>query len=204
MIDVRLQHRLKRGGFELQVEFQSDARCLALCGPSGAGKSSTLACIAGLIRPDAGHVKLGDDVLLDRSAGIDVPTHRRRIGLVLQDAALFPLHSVRGNLLYGHTGDGPFQLDRVAGLLEIAHLLDRLPRNLSGGERQRVALGRALLSHPRLLLADEPFAALDAPRRERMTAALLRIRDELGVPMVLVTHDEALVSALADDVHRMA
>lgn len=188
-------------GFELDVDVQSASSCVALTGPSGAGKSTVLACIAGLVSPRRATIQVGERVLDDTARGVRVPPRKRRIGLVLQDAWLFPLMSVRRNLLYGHVpGAEALSLDRAAELLEIGHLLDRSPRNLSGGERQRVALGRALLSAPTLLLCDEPLSALDAPRRDRLLEVLVRVRDNLAVPIVLVTHDPVVLGGLATEV----
>lgn len=162
MLDADLQ--LQRDPFTRHVRIHSDARLLALAGPSGAGKTSVLNAIAGLLRPVAGRIVVDGTVLFDSARGIDVPVHRRRIGYVFQDARLFPHLDVRGNLRYGTHGRSAgarFGFEAVVELLGIGPLLQRRPRNLSGGEAQRVAIGRALLSQPALLLLDEPLSALD-------------------------------------------
>jgi molybdate transport system ATP-binding protein len=200
MLDVRVQHPWS-SGFELDVAFSSTAQSLALFGASGAGKSTILSCIAGLLRPKMGHVHVDGTVFLDTETGVFLPPRARRVGLVLQDAWLFPLLNVRRNLAYGQPRDDRrFEIEEVAERLEIAHLLGRRPRNLSGGERQRVALGRAILSEPRLLLCDEPMSALDAPRRDRLLPVFRAVCDELGMALVVVTHDRVVVDALADEV----
>ncbi|MEI9891369.1 MAG: ATP-binding cassette domain-containing protein [Caulobacteraceae bacterium] len=166
MLKVELDTRL--GDFHLDAAFEgSGAGVTVLFGPSGSGKSSVLAAVAGARRPDSGRIALGDDVLFDSRAGVDLPMERRRIGWVFQDARLFPHLTVEGNLRFGlkRAPAGPIRLEEVVDILGVAALLHRRPRDLSGGERQRVGLGRALLSQPRLLLMDEPLASLDAARR---------------------------------------
>ena len=206
MLDIDVQ--LRRGRFERQVRIAGDARVLALTGPSGAGKTSVLHAIAGLVRPVAGRIAIDGRTLFDSQGGVDVPTHRRRIGYVFQDTRLFPHRDVRANLLYGRHGahgDGAaFALDRVVDLLGIGHLLERRPANLSGGEAQRVAIGRALLSQPAILLFDEPLSALDQPRREELIPYLQRVRDEVRLPMVYVSHTADDVRRIADAVHALA
>ena len=206
MLDIDVQ--LRRGRFERQVRITGDARVLALTGPSGAGKTSVLHAIAGLVRPVAGRIAIDGRTLFDSQGGVDVPTHRRRIGYVFQDARLFPHRDVRANLLYGRhgaRGDGAaFALDRVVDLLGIGHLLERRPANLSGGEAQRVAIGRALLSQPAILLFDEPLSSLDQPRREELIPYLQRVRDEVRLPMVYVSHTADDVRRIADVVHALA
>lgn len=181
--------------------FASDARLTALVGPSGAGKTSILNMVAGLLRPKRGRVVVGGETLYDAGKGIDVPPERRRAGYVFQEARLFPHRRVSANLLYGHRIAPPehrwIGLDEVTGFLGIGHLLDRWPRTLSGGEARRVAIGRALLSGPRFLLMDEPLSSLDGARREEIMAVIERIRDELRIPILYVTHDEAEVERLA-------
>ncbi len=178
----------------------------ALVGPSGVGKTTVLNIIAGLVRPDAGRVVVDGTVLLDTAARRFVPPYRRGIGYVFQDARLFPHLSVRRNLQYGRWFSrrrvGP-TLAEVADLLGIAHLLDRGTNGLSGGEAQRVALGRAILSHPRLLLMDEPLASLDDARKNEILPWIERLRDELTIPIVYVSHSAAEVERLADTVVRM-
>ena len=201
---IRFDARLRRGDFSLDLRFDTDSGALALFGPSGSGKSTVLGLIAGLIRADSGRIQLGDEVLFDASAGTAVAPHRRRIGLVFQDALLFPHMTVRQNLLYGRwfapRGAASTRLEPVAELLGIEHLLGRRPGGLSGGERQRVAIGRALLSDPRLLLFDEPLASLDYERRMEILPYIMRMHQELGVPFVYVSHAVDEVARLADQV----
>ena len=197
MLSVSVRHPLD--GFDLAVALEAAGPVLTLFGPSGAGKTTMLNVIAGLVTPAAGRVVVDDVVLFDSASGIAVRPEDRRIGYVFQDARLFPHLSVRDNLRFGQTralrrGDVPLALDAVVELLALAPLLARRPRTLSGGERQRVALGRALLSAPRMLLLDEPFAALDAARRQELLPDVARLRRAFGIPMVFVTHvlEEAL------------
>jgi len=206
-LDVELRHGL--GAFELDVAFQGPIPGVtALFGRSGAGKSSIVNAIAGLLRPRSGRVRVGGTVFLDRAAGIEMPVPQRRVGYVFQDARLFPHLSVRGNLLYGwrrvRTPDRPIQPGPVIELLGIGHLLDRRPHTLSGGERQRVALGRALLVQPRLLLMDEPLAALDVERKAEILPYLERLKAELRLPIVYVSHAVEEVARLADHVVALA
>lgn len=196
----------RRGDFALQASGEMTARVTGLCGPSGAGKSSLLALIAGLQRPDSGRVVLAGRVLVDTAQGIFLPPEQRHVGLVFQDAQLFPHLSVERNLLYGFrnlpAAARQFSLHDIVELLEIGHLLTRQPRLLSGGEKQRVALGRALLYSPALLLLDEPLAALDDARKQQILPFLLRIRDELNMPMLYVSHAREEVDFLAQEVWR--
>ena len=206
MLDIDIQ--LRHGHFERHVRIAEDARVLALTGPSGAGKTSVLNAIAGLARPVAGRIAIDGRTLFDSGTRTDVPTHRRRIGYVFQDARLFPHRDVRANLLYGRhgaRGDGAaFALDAVVDLLGIGHLLGRRPANLSGGEAQRIAIGRALLSQPAILLFDEPLSSLDQARREELIPYLQRVRDEIALPMVYVSHTEDDVRRIAHAVHALA
>ncbi|MBV8927045.1 MAG: ATP-binding cassette domain-containing protein, partial [Bradyrhizobium sp.] len=171
---------------------------------SGAGKTSLINIIAGLSQPDRGTIVVDGETLDDTPRGIHVPTWRRRIGYVFQDARLFPHLDVRQNLDYGRRmhglADDTGQKKRVTDLLDIGHLLDRRPGKLSGGERQRVALGRALLAKPRLLLLDEPLGALDEGRRAEILPYLVRLRDEARIPMVYVSHDAAEMRQLATQI----
>ena len=201
MLEVGLRHAFP-GGFALDAEFQAPGGVTALFGPSGCGKSTVLAAVAGLLRPQQGRVALDGATVLDTALGILVPAERRRCGVVFQDARLFPHLSVESNLRYGlrrapRGAAGP-SFDDVVALLGVAPLLRRRPLGLSGGERQRVALGRALLSRPRLLLMDEPLAALDAARRAEVLPFLARLRDAAGLPILYVTHALDEVDALAD------
>jgi len=202
MLDVAL--RTRRGAFVLDVSFTGPSAGLtALFGPSGCGKSSIVEAIAGLLPPDEGHIRLGAATLFDSARGIDLPLHRRGIGYVFQDARLFPHMSVRANLLYGFRragGERRIGFDHVVELLGVGALLQRRPANLSGGERQRVALGRALLAQPRLLLMDEPLAALDAGRKAEIMPYIELLRDDAGIPIVYVSHALDEVVRLADTV----
>ena len=206
MLEFDLQWR--RGDFSLQACARMDSRVTGLCGISGAGKSTLLALIAGLQKPDAGRIVLADKVLVDTQQRIFLPPEKRHIGLVFQDARLFPHLSVENNLLYGFHRLRPqerhFTLAEIVALLEIGHLLQRQPRLLSGGEKQRVALGRALLYSPALLLLDEPLASLDAERKQQILPFLLRIRDELKMPMLYVTHMREELCYLTDSIWTVA
>jgi molybdate transport system ATP-binding protein len=199
MLEVEIKHRL--GRFALDVGFASGAGLTALFGRSGAGKTSVVNIIAGLIRPERGRVVVDGSVLLDTARGIFVPMHRRRIGYIFQEGRLFPHLTVRQNLLYGRwfsrRGARQATIGEVGALLGIEHLLDRRPGALSGGEKQRVAIGRALLSNPRLLLMDEPLAALDTPRKDEILPYIEKLRDEAGIPIVYVSHAIAEVTRLA-------
>ena len=201
---LRIDVELRRGGFHRHVRVEEDARVVALTGHSGAGKTTVLNAIAGLLRPHSGRIEIDGRTLYDSAAGIDLPTHRRRIGYVFQDARLFPHLDVRRNLGYGRHGrDGQarFGFDAVVDLLGIGQLLERRTRHLSGGEAQRVAIGRALLSQPAILLFDEPLSALDQSRREELIPWLQRVRDEIRLPMLYVSHHPDEVRRLADAVH---
>jgi molybdate transport system ATP-binding protein len=197
MIAVDIE--LTQGTFALSVALQLDARAAALFGPSGAGKTTILDAIAGLRTPSRGTIAIDGRTLYSSAARVNVPPHRRRVGYVPQDVSLFPHMHVRANLLYGtHGASGRPDFDRVAAMLEIAPLADRRVTELSGGERQRVALGRALMSGPSLLLLDEPLAAVDVPLRRRILPYLRRVRDELTIPIVYVSHDRDEIDELAD------
>jgi molybdate transport system ATP-binding protein len=203
MLDVALRKRL--GSFVLDAAFAAPAGGVtALFGSSGSGKSTIVNAIAGLTRPDSGHIRVGERTLFDASAGVDQPPRRRRIGYVFQEARLFPHMRVGDNLLYGYRrapkADRRIDLDAVVELLGIESLLARRPLALSGGERQRGALGRALLAQPRLLLMDEPMAALDAGRKAEILPYIERLRDELRLPIVYVSHSVEEVARLADTV----
>jgi molybdate transport system ATP-binding protein len=190
MLAVAVEKRL--GDFTLAVKFDAMMGATALFGPSGAGKSSVANLIAGLLTPDRGRIALDDTVLFDSAARINVPPHRRRIGYVFQEGRLFPHLTVRRNLDYGRRMNGlardEAEMRHIVDLLDIGHLLDRRPGKLSGGERQRIAIGRALLTRPRLLLLDEPLASLDARRKREILPYLVRLRDDAKVPMLYVSH----------------
>lgn len=193
-LSVDLQDRL--GDFALDVGFEAAGGVIGLFGPSGSGKSSVINALAGLRQPARGKIRLDDAVLFDKASGVHLPPHKRQIGVVFQDARLFPHLTVEGNLRYG-ARPGPVAFDDAVTLLGLEALLARRSAALSGGERQRVAFGRALLSQPKLLLLDEPLAALDRARREEILPYLQRLRDAAGVPMVYVSHDLGEMARLA-------
>jgi len=192
------------GDRQLKRRFTVDGGLTVLFGPSGSGKSSILNMVAGLLRPDRGSIRVNDTSLFDSAAGIDLPPEKRAIGYVFQDARLFPHRRVRSNLLYGHRLVPPerrwMSLEEAVGFLGIGHLLDRWPRSLSGGEAQRVAIGRALLAGSRALLMDEPLSSVDHARREEILQVIERIRDELNVPILYVTHERGEAERLANEV----
>jgi len=195
------------GAINVTAAFESRGGVTALFGRSGAGKTSLINMIAGLLKPDQGRIELDGETLDDTARRIHVPPHRRRIGYVFQDARLFPHLSVAQNLDYGRRMNGlavdPAEQTRITTLLDLGDLLQRRPGKLSGGEKQRVALGRALLSRPRLLLLDEPLGSLDEERKSDILPYLIRLRDEGGVPMVYVSHDPSEVRRLATKVIRV-
>ena len=200
-LSVTLSHSF--GAFQLDTEFQAPPGITVLYGRSGSGKTSVIQAVAGLMTPESGRVMLGNRVLLDTSAGIALPPHRRKIGVIFQEGRLFPHLSVKANLLYGRRfardtlGPG---LERVVEMLGIGPLLGRRPGRLSGGEKQRVAIGRALLANPALILADEPLSALDQARKEEILPYFERLRDETEVPILYVSHVPAEVARLATTV----
>jgi molybdate transport system ATP-binding protein len=201
---LRVDVAKQLGEFCIEAAFASEGRVTGLFGASGAGKTSLINMIAGLLRPDRGSITVGGETLDDIAAGLHVPAHRRRIGYVFQDARLFPHLDVRHNLDYGRrmsrlASEAAHQA-RIVDMLDIAKLLDRRPGKLSGGERQRVALGRALLAQPRLLLLDEPLGSLDEERKAEILPYLVRLRDEANVPMVYVSHDASEMRQLASEV----
>jgi molybdate transport system ATP-binding protein len=202
MLRVDVEKRL--GEFTLRAAFTSEGRVTGLFGASGSGKTTLVNMVAGLLRPDRGTIVIDGETLDDTATGTHVPAYRRRIGYVFQDARLFPHLNVAQNLDYGRRmnrlADDPALHKRIIDLLDIGDLLDRRPGKLSGGERQRVALGRALLSRPRLLLLDEPLGALDEGRKLEILPYLVRLRDEANVPMVYVSHDAAELRQLATQI----
>jgi molybdate transport system ATP-binding protein len=197
--DIALTYRAGEGTRECTIA--SEARLVAITGPSGIGKTTLLNCIAGLHRPIAGHVRIGGETLFDSAASINVPPERRRAGYVFQDLRLFPHRTVSANLVYGEQADaGLMTRDEALDFLGIVHLARRFPATLSGGEAKRVAIGRALLAAPKFLLLDEPLTSLDPPRAEEILRLIERIRDELGLPTLLVSHAAAEVERLAGEV----
>ena len=197
---IVLDFRLVQGAFTLDITAQLDRPITALFGPSGAGKTTVLDAVAGLRTPASGSIRINDRVVFDRERRVNVPAHSRHVGYVAQDVALFPHMSVRRNVLYGRRKGQKLSLETVTRMLEIEPLLDRQVPQLSGGERQRVALARALMSAPELLLLDEPLAAVDVERRRRILPYIERVRDQMRVPIVYVTHDHAEAALLADEV----
>ncbi|MFS8122635.1 molybdenum ABC transporter ATP-binding protein [Rhizobium sp. BR 250] len=199
-LSVSAHHHL--GAFELHASFTSDGGVTALFGRSGSGKTSMIRIIAGLLRPDEGQVSLDGEVLADSGKCLFLPAHKRRFGYVFQEARLFPHLSVAQNLRYGRWFAAGKETnandDHIIDMLGIGHLLQRRPNRLSGGEKQRVAIGRALLSSPRLLLMDEPLASLDEQRKAEIVPYLERLRDETKIPIVYVSHSIQEVARLAD------
>ena len=202
MLAVDVEKKL--GDFSLEMQFEAKGDVTALFGPSGSGKTTLVNMIAGLVMPDRGCITLGDTVLFDSAARIDIPTHKRRIGYVFQEGRLFPHLTVARNLDYGRRMNGlsldGAEMDRVIDMLDIRPLLARRPGKLSGGERQRIAVGRALLMRPRLLLLDEPLASLDARRKSEILPYLERLRDDGRVPMVYVSHNAGEIRRIASSV----
>ena len=205
MLSLDVEKRL--GHFQVAAKFETEARVTALFGPSGAGKTSIINMIAGLIAPDRGRIMYRGRILFDAAGKVNLPPYRRRFGYVFQDGRVFPHFTVRGNLEYGRRmyrlRRDRGELDRVIAMLDIGHLADRRPGKLSGGERQRVAIGRALLMRPQLLLLDEPLASLDAARKAEIMPYLERLRDEAQVPMIYVTHQPEDARRLASTVVRI-
>jgi molybdate transport system ATP-binding protein len=201
---LRVEVAKQLGEFFIEAAFASEGRVTGLFGASGAGKTSLINMIAGLLEPDRGSISIDGETLDDTAAGLHVAAHRRRIGYVFQDARLFPHLDIRHNLDYGRRMNGlaqdPAHQARIVDMLDIEQLLDRRPGKLSGGERQRVALGRALLARPRLLLLDEPLGSLDEERKAEILPYLMRLRDEANVPMVYVSHDANEMRQLATQV----
>jgi molybdate transport system ATP-binding protein len=201
-LDVAISHRL--GDFVLEAAFRGEGGLTALFGPSGSGKTTVVNVIAGLVRPDRARVELDGDILVDTGGGRFVSPHRRHLGYVFQEPRLFPHLTVRQNLLYGRwfrrSAERRTSFDQVVDVLGVAPLLHRRPAGLSGGEKQRVALGRAWLSSPRLLLMDEPLSSLDAARKDEILPYIERLRDESRIPIVYVSHAVAEVARLATQV----
>lgn len=201
---ISVSLRQSKPGFDLDISFEATNGVTALFGPSGSGKTTVVDLVAGLETPQSGRIVLGDETVLDTVRGINVPRHKRGVGYVFQDARLFPHLNVAGNIAFGarFTGDRrqPVALDDVVSLLGLEHLMERRPSSLSGGEAQRVGIARALMAAPRILLLDEPLAALDAPRRREILPYLEGIRDRFAIPMLYVSHAVSEVARLASTV----
>jgi molybdate transport system ATP-binding protein len=200
VIDLSIDITLRQGEFVLTVRDRASVEVLGILGPSGSGKTSLLESIAGIRTPDDGEIRVGDRVLFSSAQKINLPARERRIGYVPQDALLFPNLDVTGNINYGAQGAG---FESLVKILDLQTLLARRVKMLSGGEKQRVAIARALMTRPSILLLDEPLAGVDRERREVILPYILRIRRELHVPLIYVTHDEAEMNSIADRVLRM-
>ena len=202
MIDCHIQ--LKQGQFDLDQRFQSDQSVIGLFGASGSGKTTILHSIAGLVTPQAGWIKIKNQTWFNQAQKINLSTQQRRIGLVFQDAQLFPHKNVKQNLLFGFKHIQPqqrqFELDYIIELLKLGHLIERMPIKLSGGEKQRVALGRALLYSPKLLLLDEPLSALDAAHKAEIIPFFQRVKQDIKIPMLYVSHDHSEIKQLSDTI----
>ncbi len=203
MIALTLDITMRQQAFVMRMRESASVEVLGLFGPSGSGKTTLLEAIAGIRTPDEGEIRVGERTLFSSTARVNVPARERRIGYVPQDALLFPNMSALANIRYGdrHHDRGTF--DGLVDILDLQPLLERGVRNLSGGERQRVAIARALMTKPSILLLDEPLAGVDRERRERILPYVLRIRRDLHVPLIYVTHDEAELSGIADRVLRL-
>lgn len=203
-MSLEVSLRSTRQNFSLEVDFTAPKGVTALFGASGAGKTTVIQAVAGLRTPDKGRIALNETVFFDRTRGIDLPTHRRQLGYVFQDHRLFPQMTVRKNLTYGRRARGlsnaPQLFDKIIDMLGLNGLLSRFPAGLSGGEKQRVAIGRALLAEPAVLLLDEPLASLDQARRLEILPYLERLRDQTDIPMLYVSHAVSEVARLANQV----
>jgi molybdate transport system ATP-binding protein len=204
MLELSLSKQLHsaRGAFHLDVNFKVEpGQFVTLFGPSGSGKTTLLRCLAGLARPDAGHIRLGDAWWFDHDQGVNLPVQRRRVGLMFQDYALFPNMTVRGNLEFARRADTPRRrIDELIEMMDLGELQHRRPARLSGGQQQRVALARTLVSAPQLLLLDEPFSALDAAIRLRLQEELLQLQRRFGLTTIMVSHDIGEVYRLSQQV----
>jgi len=200
LIALHIDITMTQGAFTLSVRDSASVEVLGVFGPSGSGKTSLLEAIAGIRTPDSGEIRVDDRTLFSSANAINLPARDRRIGYVPQDALLFPNLDVRGNIQYGARGS---EFESLVGILELQALLDRRVGMLSGGEKQRVAIARALMTRPSILLLDEPLAAVDRERRDVILPYILRIRKELHVPLIYVTHDETELNSIADRVLRL-
>jgi molybdate transport system ATP-binding protein len=200
---IEVQARLKRKHFELDASLQLSQRVTAIYGPSGAGKSTLLSIIAGITQPDSGRIVIDGECLFDSDMRINKPIHQRKIGLVFQDGRLFPHLTVEHNLSYAlnftPVENQQFQLKQIVALLEIGHLLKQRPHQLSGGEKQRVALGRALLSSPRLLMLDEPLASLDGRLKSQILPFLKLVANEINIPMIYISHSKEEIMQITNN-----
>jgi molybdate transport system ATP-binding protein len=207
-LDIRKTLRSGKQAFQLDVRLSTDSQRIVIIGPSGSGKSLTLKAIAGLLRPDAGHIRLDDRILFDAARGIDLPPQKRELAYVFQDYALFPHLTVRQNIAFPLAAgwfnprrhDRHAQADYWCDAFQLGHVADQYPDELSGGQKQRTALARALVTRPRALLLDEPFAALDRDLRALMREELKELQQRLRVPMVLITHDPEDAEVFGDHV----
>jgi len=201
---IEVQAKLKRQHFELDISLQLNERVNALFGPSGAGKSTLLGIIAGTVKPDSGRVVVNGECLFDDEQHIFVPIHKRRVGLVFQDGRLFPHMTVEQNLAYSLNfiaeHEQQFQLKEIVDFLEIKPLLKQTPNQLSGGEKQRVALGRALISSPRLLMLDEPLASMDDRLKSQILPFLKLVANEINIPMIYISHSKEEIAQITNNV----
>lgn len=204
VVMIEVQAKLKRQNFELDVCLQLNHRVTAIFGPSGSGKSTLLSIIAGIIKPDSGVVVINGECVFDDKKHINKPINARRVGLVFQDGRLFPHLTVEHNLGYALNfipkTEQQFKLEEIASLLEIETLLKRFPQQLSGGEMQRVALGRALLSSPKLLMLDEPLASLDGRLKSQILPFLKRVADQINIPMIYISHSKREILQITNNV----
>ncbi len=208
MFDLRIQKQFAGSGFALDVQLHTDAKRLVLLGPSGAGKSLTLKAVAGLLRPDRGHIRVGDRVLFDAQQQLDLPPQARQLGYLFQDYALFPHLNVRQNIGFAlrggfrnpHHDTAPDLVKYWLERFELSHCAGSYPHQLSGGQKQRVALARALAGEPKALLLDEPFAALDQQLRRQLRSDLLQLLTQLQLPLLLITHDASDAEVLGQHV----
>jgi molybdate transport system ATP-binding protein len=203
VIDLSIDIAMRQGEFALRVRDTASVEVLGIFGPSGSGKTSLLEAIAGIRTPDEGEIRIGDRILFSSAKRIDVPARERHIGYVPQDALLFPNMNVAANINYGAQGAQGAGFASLVQILDLQLLLERRVTKLSGGEKQRVAIARALMTRPSILLLDEPLAGVDRDRRDVILPYILRIRKELHVPLIYVTHDEAELNSIADRVLRL-